>query len=243
MSNRIHPTAVVADGVHLGAHNVIGPYAVILGPTSIGDGNWIGPHVTIGTPGEDRGGPHPVAWEDAPVGAPEVDGHGVRIGHRNRIREYVSVHQGTQRPSTIGDDCYLLRGSHVGHDCLVGDWVTLACDVLLGGHTHVWSLANLGMGTVVHQHGRIGPGAMVGMGSYVRTDVGAFTISVGNPARVSGVNAVGLRRNGVSDEAIAELEPWLKGKGELPAGGLTATLPGELFTLVKGWDTRSRAEH
>lgn len=243
MSNRIHPTAVIGDAVELGDDNVIGPFTVILGPTVIGDGNWIGPHVTIGTPGEDRTGPHPVAWENAPTGDPKRDGYGVRIGHRNRIREYVSIQQGTRRPTAVGNDSYLLRGSHVGHDVLVDDQVTLACNVLLGGHTHVWSGANLGMGTVVHQKGRIGPGAMVGMGSSVRREVGAFTVSVGNPARVTGVNAVGLSRRGLDEATIEALEPWLKGKAGLPADGPLDRLPADLSTLVKAWDERPRDEH
>lgn len=236
--NRIHPTAVIGAGVELGSGNVIGPYTVIVGPTVIGDDNWIGPHVTIGTPGEDRGGPHPVAWADEPAGDPAVDGHGVRVGSRNRIREYVSIQQGTWRRSTLGDDSYLLRGSHVGHDCVVDDGVTLACNVLLGGHTHVWAGANVGMSTVVHQKGRIGPGAMVGMGSAVRREVGAFTISVGNPARVSGVNVVGLSRRGLDEDTIEALSPWLKGKAELPGDGLVDRLPADISTLVKAWDAR-----
>jgi UDP-N-acetylglucosamine acyltransferase len=222
---------------------VIGPFSVIVGPTVIGDGNWIGPHVTIGTPAEDRGGPHPVSWEDAPTGDPAVDGHGVRIGDRNRVREYVSIQQGTWRASELGNESYVLRGSHIGHDVVVDDQVTLACNVLLGGHTHVWSFANLGMGTVVHQHGRVGPGAMVGMGSSVRREVGAFTICVGNPARVTGVNAVGLSRRGVDEAAVAALEPWLKGKGGLPVDGLADRLPADVSTLVKAWDERPRDEH
>ncbi|MCG3749309.1 UDP-N-acetylglucosamine acyltransferase [Amycolatopsis sp. Poz14] len=237
--NRIHPTAVVGEGVELGEGNVIGPYAVIVGPARIGDGNWIGPHVTIGTPGEDRGGPHPAAWEGAPTGDPAQDGHGVVVGSRNRIREYTSIQQGTWRATTLGDDCYVLRGSHIGHDVLVDDQVTLACNVMLGGHTHVWSFANLGMGTVVHQGGSIGPGAMVGMGSAVRREVGAFTITVGNPARVTGVNTVGLSRRGLDEAAVEALGPWVKGKGDLPDDGL----PEDLSTLVRAWDARPREEH
>ncbi|MGH3468883.1 MAG: UDP-N-acetylglucosamine acyltransferase, partial [Thermocrispum sp.] len=96
MANRIHPTAVIGDGVQLGDGNDIGPFAVVVGPVVIGSGNWIGPHCVIGTPASDRGAPHPAAWDGAPSGDPEQDGFGVRIGDRNVIREYCSVHQGTQ---------------------------------------------------------------------------------------------------------------------------------------------------
>jgi len=233
VANRIHPTAIIGDGVELGDDNVIGPYSVVVGPCRIGDGNWIGPHVTIGTPAEDRGGPHPVAWEG------ESAGEGVVIGDRNRIREYVTVHQGTHRASTVGDDCYLLVRSHVGHDVTLGDNVVLACSVQLGGHTEVWSHVNVGMSTVVHQHGRIGPGAMIGMGSAVRKEVDAFTITVGNPARASGINTVGLSRRGCDERTIAALEPFLKGKGELPADAL----PADLSAMLKAWAERAPLDH
>jgi len=231
--NRIHPTAVLGPEVELGDGNVIGPYTVIRGPAVLGDGNWIGPHVTIGTPAEDRDGPHP-GWDDEPVGA------GVRIGSRNRIREYVSVHQGTHRETTIGDDGYYLRGSHVAHDCLIGDSVTMASNVVLGGHVHIWSLANLGMGAIVHQRVRIGPGAMIGMGAAVRREAGAFTVSVGNPARVAGLNTVGLTRLGLAEDTIDQLEPWLKGKTPLPPDGLMDRLPAGVSTLVRAWEGRER---
>jgi UDP-N-acetylglucosamine acyltransferase len=239
VANRIHPTAVIGEGVELGEDNVIGPFAVIAGPTRIGDGNWIGPHVTIGTPGEDRSRPHPAAWEDAPTGDPDHDGHGVVIGSRNRIREYVSVHQGTWRTTTVGNGSYFLRNSHIAHDCLVGDGVTIASNAVTGGHCHIWDGANLGMGAILHQTVVIGPGAMIGMGSAVRREIGAFTIAVGNPARVTGVNVVGLSRRGLDEETIEALGPWLKGKEGLP----DVTLPEDLSTLVKAWDARPRDEH
>lgn len=97
--NRIHPTAVLGDGVELGEHNVIGPYAVLVGPLRIGDHNWVGPHAVIGTPAEHRDGAHPIGWEG------ELGGTGVEIGHRNRIREFTSIHQGIQRSTRIGDEC------------------------------------------------------------------------------------------------------------------------------------------
>lgn len=232
MANRIHPTAVIGDGVELGDDNVIGPFAVLLGPAKIGSGNWIGPHVTIGSPASDRSAPHPAAWADAPTGDPERDGHGVTIGDGNVIREYFSAHQGTHRTTAVGSDGYFLRGSHVAHDCIVGDGVTLGSNVVVGGHSEVWSWANLGLGAVVHQRGRIGPGAMVGMGAAVRAELGPFTISVGVPARVTGVNVVGLSRKGVSAEAVAALEPYLLESAELPG----IELPEAVAAVLKEWE-------
>lgn len=240
MANRIHRTAVIGEGVQLGDGNVIGPYAVILGPTEIGSENWIGPHVTIGASASDRAAPHPAAWEDAPIGDPAVDGHGVRIGDRNRIREFFSVHQGTRRTTTIGNDGYFLRGSHVAHDCVVADSVTLGSNVVVGGHSEVWPGANLGLGVVVHQHGRIGPHAMIGMGAVVRREVGAFTMNIGVPARATGVNVVGLSRRGVSDEAIALLEPYVLGAAS--QGWVGVALPAEVEALLTAWDSRAKEE-
>lgn len=229
MGNRIHASAVVGAGVELGDGNVIGPFTVLVGPCVVGDGNWIGPHVTIGTPAEHRAGPHPVGWAD------EQAGQGVHIGHRNRIREYVSIHQGTLGATRIGDDCYLLARSHVGHDCRLDDDVTLACAAQLGGHTHVWSHATVGMGALVHQHGRIGPGAMLGMGAVVRREVPPFTVNVGNPARTSGMNEVGLRRLGCSERAVAALAPVVTGRAEQS----DVDLPDGVAALLKLWTDRS----
>ncbi|MFU8849838.1 UDP-N-acetylglucosamine acyltransferase [Micromonospora sp. SL1-18] len=224
MANRIHPTAVVGADVELGDDNIVGPYSVIVGPCRIGNGNWIGPHVVIGTPAEYRGGPHPVGWDG------EIAGAGVVIGDNNTFREFVTVQQGTQETTRVGDDCYLLARSHVGHDCVLDDSVTLTGNVALGGHTHVWSWANIGLGTVVHQRGQIGPGAMVGMASAVRRPVEPFTITVGNPARASGVNRVGLSRRGCDDAVIDEFESYLKGRADLPAG-----LPAEVAEQLTAW--------
>lgn len=231
MGNRIHPSAIVGPGVRLGEDNVIGPFTVLVGPARIGDGNWIGPHVTIGTPAEHRDEPHPVAWEG------DHAGQGVHIGHRNRIREYVSIHQGTRRPTTIGDDCYLLARCHVGHDCRLDDGITLACAAQLGGHTHVWSHAVVGMGALVHQHCRIGPGAMLGMGAVVRDEVPPFTVTVGNPARTTGLNEVGLSRLGCADPVIAALAPVVTGRTR-PSD---VDVPDTVAALLTRWTDRSIA--
>nr|WP_042184313.1 UDP-N-acetylglucosamine acyltransferase [Kibdelosporangium sp. MJ126-NF4]CEL16217.1 Acyl-[acyl-carrier-protein]--UDP-N-acetylglucosamine O-acyltransferase [Kibdelosporangium sp. MJ126-NF4]CTQ94142.1 Acyl-[acyl-carrier-protein]--UDP-N-acetylglucosamine O-acyltransferase (EC 2.3.1.129) [Kibdelosporangium sp. MJ126-NF4] len=229
MANRIHHTAIIGDGVELGDDNVVGPYSVIVGPARIGNGNWIGPHVSIGGPAEYLRGAHPVGWDG------EVEGPGVVIGDGNKIREFVTVNQGVHEPTRLGDDCYLMGRAHVAHDCTIDDGVILTSAVQVAGHCHVWAGSNIGLGTVVHQRTTIGPGAMVGLGSAIRKEVGAFTITLGNPARTSGINVVGLQRRGCDDEAIAALQGFLTGKDpELPAG-----LPDEVAALLKAWADRA----
>ena len=228
MANRIHETAIIGADVELGDNNVIGPYTVIAGPTRIGDGNWIGPHVSIGGPAEYLAAPHPAGWDG------EVEGPGVEIGDRNRIREFVTVNQGFTHATKIGNDCYLMGRAHVAHDCRLDDNVVVTSAVQIAGHVHVWSYSNIGLGTVVHQRVEIGPGAMVGMGSAVRKEVGAFTITVGNPARTSGINVVGLQRRGCDEDTIAALTGFLTGKEtQVPAA-----LPEEVAALLKAWAER-----
>jgi UDP-N-acetylglucosamine acyltransferase len=210
MANRIHPTAIIGADVKLGQDNVIGPYTVISGPCRIGDGNWIGPHVSIGGPPEYLGAAHPAGWDG------ETGGAGVVIGSRSRIREFVTINQGVHEATRLGDGCYLMGRSHLGHDTAVDDEVVIASAVQLAGHVRVGSWANIGIGTVVHQRTRIGPGAMVGMGSAVRKDVAPFTTTLGNPARTTGVNRVGLSRRGCEEETIERITDCILGRGDLP---------------------------
>lgn len=213
-ANIVHPTAVVGAEVELGRDNVIGPYAVLLGPTRLGDGNWIGPHVVLGTPAEIRGIDHgrAVAGGDGTVG------RGLRIGDRNVLREYVTIHQGHHASTTVGDDCYLMNKVYIGHDGEIADAVTMASSATLGGHVHVGAGANLGLGAIVHQRRIVGPGAMVGMGAVVTSDIPPFALGYGNPCRVRGANRVGLTRAGVDDDAIAALDrAYLDGSAVPPA--------------------------
>jgi UDP-N-acetylglucosamine acyltransferase len=227
--NAVHPSAVVDDGVVLGEGNVIGPYAVILGPATIGDGNWFGPHVVVGTPAEIRGIDHGDRVPGAQVGT------GVHIGSRNVLREYTTVHQGHYAVTLVGDDCYLMNKVYIGHDNDIGDGVTMASSATLGGHIHVGPGANLGMGVIVHQRRVVGPGAMVGMGSVVTRDVPPYAMAYGNPCRVRGANQVGMRRAGVDDVTIADLERgYAAGRSaeDVRAGGDTA--------IVEAWSWWSR---
>ena len=231
--NRIHPTAVIAEGVSLGDGNTIGPFVVIDGPVTIGNDNWIGTGTVIGAPPEVRSWPHPREPGDA-------QGGGVVIGDGNTIREYVQIHQGWKARTTVGDRAFVMNQSYVAHDCTIGDDVTLASSVLLAGHVQLGDRVNLGLGTSVHQFRYVGVGTMVGMGSVVTRSLPPFAKAFGNPARLRGVNTIGMERSGVPADAIAAV---VAGYGD---GSFTPTFDdlegfGALSGALSEWRARSDA--
>jgi UDP-N-acetylglucosamine acyltransferase len=229
--NQIHPTAVIGPDVKIGTGNTVGPYAVILGITEIGNDNWIGPHVVIGTPGEMRGGEHPVLWDGSGNDAT------VRIGDRNIIREFTTVQSGAIVGTKIGDDCYIMTKSHIPHDGVLGNGVTISCSVMIGGHSTVLDGANVGLGAVVHQRLVIGERAMVGMGSVVTKNVPPYATAFGNPAVVRNSNKVGMERAGLSPELISEVSAAIS-TGDV--GRLSSLVPEKMadfdsaIAVVKG---------
>ncbi|HRW37191.1 MAG: hypothetical protein KDB04_19295 [Acidimicrobiales bacterium] len=200
----VDPRAVVGPLVELGVGVTVAPFAVITGRCRIGDGTWIGPHAAIGTPAEMRGGPHPG------VGDEPADGPGIEVGARGVVREFVTIHQGTEQATHVGDDAYLMARSHVPHDAWLGDRCTLSCNVQVGGHSWIGDGANLGLGAVVHQFGVIGEGAMVGMQAAVTRPVPPFAMVMGVPGRVVGANRVGAVRAGGDDDAVARWHEALR---------------------------------
>jgi UDP-N-acetylglucosamine acyltransferase len=228
--NVIHPSAVIGPGVDIGTGNTIGPYAVVLGPTRLGSGNWIGPHACIGTPAQIRRGDHGAGLTAAD------DSDGVVIGDGNVIREFVTIHQPTQSTTTIGDDCYLMSYAHVPHDARLGDRVTMANSTQVGGHTVIGGDATLGLGVVVHQRRWIGAGAIVGMGSVVTRDVPPFAVATGSPARMTGVNGVGMRRQGYDDTVIQAVSSQLGGESDAAGWAL---LPPDIQQAFSAYRERN----
>jgi UDP-N-acetylglucosamine acyltransferase len=212
--NTVHPTAVIGDHVQIGIGNTIGPYTVIVGRVQLGDDNWIGPFATIGTPAQMRGGPHP-DWKSHAE-------HGIGIGSRNVIRENVTIHEGTERTTFVGDDCYLMAGSHVPHDAIIEDRVTLANAVHIGGHTWIGQGANLGLGVQVHQRTAIGAEAMIGMNATVTRHIPPFALVVGSPARIRRANTRGMERLQVPEEVINAIDlHYRNGETGPPTTGLS----------------------
>ena len=196
--NAIHPTAVIDPTAKLGRGNYIGPFSYVGPGVVIGDGNRIEGHVSIGAPAEHRDYFHKAPGP-------------ILIGSRNVIREFVTVNGPTTRVTKMGDDCTMLRGSHLSHDSVLEDRVTVSCNVLIGGETYVMRGANLGLGAIIHQHHFIGSYAMLGMGTIVpkSVEISPGNIYVGNPARLLKVNEVGLQRSGMGKpELEAEMERY-----------------------------------
>jgi UDP-N-acetylglucosamine acyltransferase len=129
----------------------------------------------------------------------------VLIGNGNVIREFTTINAPTTGVTSMGNNCIMLRHSHLSHDSALEDRVTVSCNVLIGGHTHVMQGANLGLGSIIHQHHLIGAYAMLGMGTVVprRTEIKCARTYVGNPARFLKLNTVGVERASVSQDAMA----------------------------------------
>lgn len=209
----IHPTAIVDPGAEIGSDVEVGPYAVIGSDVVVGDRCRILEHASLRGPlvlGEDC-----VVEHAAALGfAPQVVGNdgpfgAVRIGRGNVFREFVQV-QRSMHPdgeTVIGDRNYFMNTAHVAHDCVIGDEAILCNSVLLAGHVHVGDRAFFGGNAGMHQFCRVGELAMVGGGSGVAQDVPPYCLVADTrPARLEGLNTVGLRRAGVRTEVRRALK-------------------------------------
>ena len=197
----IGPYAVVEEHVTIGAETVVDAHAVISGHTTLGKRNHIGSFTSIGTPPQD------MHYKGEPTG--------LVIGDDNQIREYVSIHRGTEAgngKTVIGNGNMIMAYSHIAHDCVIADHVIMANVATLAGHVELGDHVNLGGLVAVHQFCRIGAYTYIGGMSGISMDVSPFVILTGtrNRMRISGINKIGLRRNGVSREAINCLEQAFK---------------------------------
>jgi UDP-N-acetylglucosamine acyltransferase len=153
--NKIHPTAVIYPNV-----------------TIIGDGNEIGANCIIGAPAEHRD-----YW-----GKPQKS---VIIGSNNIITGLVTIDAGTEQDTVIGNNCFIMKGAHIGHDAVIGDNVTISCGAKVGGHAIIHNHSNLGLNCVIHQKQTIQEGCMIGMGAVVtkKLKTEPYKTYAGNPAR------------------------------------------------------------
>jgi len=193
-SVEVGPFSVIGANVRIGAGTRIGPHVVVRGPTEIGRDNRIFQFSSIG---ED---PQDTSYQGEPTR--------LVIGDRNVIRESVTLNRGTEKgngETVIGHDNLIMAYVHVAHDCTVGNQVIFSNATSLAGHVEIEDHATLGGFTLVHQFCRVGSYAFTSMGSALNRDLPPFCLASGNYARLVGINKVGLRRNGFSDDVIRAL--------------------------------------
>jgi len=204
--NKIDSTAKIGKEVELGEGIEIGPYSILQGKIKVGDytkvgafaimegrvkvGSYcnIGHHVVIGTPPQDLS----YRGEETQV----------IIGDRTTLREFVTVHRATGegKVTSIGDDCFIMAFCHIAHNCHLGNGITMANNSALTGHVEVEDFATLSGWVGVHQFVRLGKLVMIGGLSKVVMDIPPYTLADGHPARLFGLNVVGMKRRGIEKE-------------------------------------------
>ncbi len=203
-----HTLSFVHPNAQIGANVTIEPFVTIKEDVVIGEGTWIGSNVTImdGV----RIGKNCKIFPGAIVGAVPQDlkfqgeESTLEIGDNVIIREYCTLNRGTlaNYKTEIGSNSLLMAYVHVAHDCVIGKNCILANNVNLAGHIEVGDFAVLGGLTAVHQFVKIGQHAMVGGGSLVRKDIPPFVKAAREPISYAGVNSIGLRRRGFTEEQV-----------------------------------------
>jgi UDP-N-acetylglucosamine acyltransferase len=203
----VDPRAKIGPGVHIGHFCVIGPgvkigrdtiienHVTLCGNTTIGEGNHIFPGAVIGAEPQD------LSYQGTDTQ--------VIIGDGNIIREYVTINRASEKEAgvtEVGDNNFLMAHVHLGHDVRVGDRVTMANNVMVGGHVHIGNDITIAGGVGVNQFASIGSMSFVSALSKVLHDVPPFMIVDGCPARPRCVNAIGLKRNGYSEDDVRVLQ-------------------------------------
>ena len=209
----IHPTAIVHPKAEIDSDVEVGPYATIAENVFIGSGTRIGSHTVIE--------PHVTIEADchifqyASVGAmPQSlkfkgETSYVKIGRGSVVREFVTIHRGTEfggKITEIGEKCFLMAYTHIAHDCIIGRKVVMANNATLAGHIHIGDHATIGGLSAIHQFARVGEYAFIGGMTGVPKDVPPYVLASGERASLRGLNTVGLQRHGFSKKAVAELK-------------------------------------
>lgn len=209
----IHETAVIHSKAQIDSDVEIGPYSVIKEDTFIGSGTVIGSHVVI----------DPFVTIDsncqifqyAAIGAVpqsvrfEGEKTYVKIGSGTIIREFVTIHRGTGFGggiTEVGEDNFLMAYTHVAHDCKTGHHVILANNTQLGGHITIGDYVTIGALVGIHQFIKIGDYAFIGGKTAIVKDIPPYVLAAGNRAKLSGLNIVGLRRQGFSKSTLSSLK-------------------------------------
>lgn len=208
----IHPLASVDPNAKIAENVSIGPFTTIHGDVEIGEGAWISSNVTIFNGA--RIGRNCKIYPGAVIASTpqdlKFDGEEtyVKIGDNTDIRECVTISRGTKDrfETVIGSNCLLMAYVHIAHDCIVGNNCILANAVQLAGHVIIDDFAIVGGVSAIHQFVKIGAHSMVSGGSLVRKDVPPYIKAGREPLSYAGINSIGLRRRGFSNETINEIQ-------------------------------------
>ncbi|MCM8780963.1 MAG: acyl-ACP--UDP-N-acetylglucosamine O-acyltransferase [Candidatus Omnitrophica bacterium] len=209
---KIHKTAIVSDKAKLADDVEVGPYAIIGDNVTIGKGSVVGAFCVID--GNTTIGQGCKIFTGAVIGSHPQDlkykgaKSFLEIGDNNIIREYCTFNPGTEENSKtiIGNNNLFMAYSHVAHDCRIGNQCIIANNGTLAGYVTVEDKAVIGGLVAIHQFVRVGTLSIIGGCSKVVQDIPPYSTCDGHPARVYGVNLVGLRRNGFSRESITQLD-------------------------------------
>jgi UDP-N-acetylglucosamine acyltransferase len=188
---RIGPFCLIDAGVRIGDRCVLASQVTVWKGTTLGSDNVISPMAVLGGP------PQVATYRGEPTR--------LVVGSRNRIREFVTLHRGSQKGdgvTTVGSDNYLMAYTHIAHDCAVGNETTFANAATLAGHVEVGDGANVGAFCGVHQFCRVAREAFIGGYSVVTRDALPWVLTVGNRATSHGINLVGMKRKGYPREVI-----------------------------------------
>ncbi len=204
--NYIHPEAKIGKNV------VIEPFAFIDRNVEIGDNTWIGPNAVINSGA--RIGANCKIFSGATIAAIPQDlkfaGEETltEIGDNTVIREYVNISRGTidKKTTKIGSNCLIMAFVHIAHDCIIGDHCIIVNSVQLGGHVIIDDWAIIGGASAVHQFVKVGSHVMISGGSLVRKDVPPYVKAAREPLTYCGINSVGLRRRGFTNERINDIQ-------------------------------------
>lgn len=200
----VHPTALVEDGATLGAGVEIGPFCLVRSGAVLGEGVQLLSHVVVGSTTKIGARTivhsHAVLGGEAQIRGGDLTGTGLAVGADCVIREHVTMSSGSPKGggmTTVGDRGYFMAYSHIAHDCHVGDGVTFANGVQLGGHVQIGEGVNFGGLSAVQQFGRVGRFAFIGGVTGVNEDIIPYGIAFGDHAELAGLNLIGLKRRGV----------------------------------------------
>lgn len=202
-SAKIHPSAIVEEGAKIGENVVIGPFCIVESTVEIGKGTVLHSHVVV--KGHTQIGEDNQIFQFATIGEINQDlkyqnePTKTVIGHRNRIRENVTIHRGTVQGggvTIVGDDNLFMINAHIAHDCQIKSRCILANNATLAGHVELDDFVIVGGMSAIHQFVIVGAHVMLGGGSMVSQDVPPYVMAQGNHARPFGINIEGLKRRG-----------------------------------------------